>query len=453
MRSAAKRAAVVALLGAVILLFTFVFGKRSAVNRGAANATEVRLLRMFGSCSDEYASVTDLSRATGECGIIQVLTNRFNAENEQGIFVRTETVEWTGYYDHLSAMFATGNPPDVAVMHRSSLPGFTGRDLLLPLGAELQAAGIDLDDYVAAAREAVTVRGEVFALPFDLHALLWHVNLDLMAQAGLVDARGAAVLPRSPEELLAHAERMKRRTGRPYFAIPSQTDPMPTWTFETWVWQQGGEIISANRRKALLHTPQGARALELLAALHRGGHAGRGLDYAGAEQAFLGGEAAVIINGTWGVDHYDAEAKAGITALKRYGVYTPPTLFQQGAAWTDSHLWVLPRHKAPDLRKQKAAVTFLRYLHDHGGTWARTGHLPVRTSVLESEEFRALPHRAEYLDTARIARALPPIENQRAVQDAIVDELNATWLLGRSPARSLSAAQWRVDQILEGEAR
>ena len=65
----------------------------------------------------------------------------------------------------------------------------------------------------------------------------------------------------------------------------------------------------------------------------------------------------------------------------------------------------------------------------------------------------ALPHRAEYLDTARIARALPPIENQRAVQDAMVDELNATWLLGRSPARSLSAAQWRVDQILEGEAR
>ena len=35
----------------------------------------------------------------------------------------------------------------------------------------------------------------------------------------------------------------------------------------------------------------------------------------------------------------------------------------------------------------------------------------------------------------------------------MVNELNATWLLGRSPARSLSAAQWRVDQILEGEPR
>jgi multiple sugar transport system substrate-binding protein len=452
MRSAAKRAAVVALLGAVLLLFTVVLRKRPAVNRSAVNATQITRLRMFGSCSDEYANVTDLSQATGECGIIQVLTNRFNAENTQAIFVRTETVEWSGYYDHLSAMFATGNPPDVAVMHRSSLPDFTERNLVLPLRAELESVGVDLADYVAAAREAVTSHGEVFALPFDLHALLWHINLDLMAQAGLVDARGAVVLPGRPEELLAHAEQMKRRTGRPYFAIPSQTDPMPTWTFETWVWQQGGEIISADGRKSRIHTPQGARALELLSALLRGGHAGRGLDYAGAEQAFLGGEAAVIINGTWGVDHYDAEARAGTAALKRYGAYTPPTLFQQGAAWTDSHLWVLPRPRAPDPRKQKAAVAFLRYLHDHGWAWARTGHLPVRTSVLESEAFRALPHRAEYLDTARVARALPPIQNQRAVQDAMVDELNATWLLGRSPARSLSAAQWRVDQILEGEA-
>jgi multiple sugar transport system substrate-binding protein len=397
--------------------------------------------------------VTDLSRATGECGIIQVLTNRFNAGNPQGIFVRTQTVEWSAYYDHLSAMLAAGNPPDVAVMHRSALPDFTVRSLVLPLRAELEAVGIDLDDYVAAAREAVTSRDEVFALPFDLHALLWHINLGLMAEAGLVDARGAPVLPRNPDELIAHADRMKRLTGRSYFAIPSQTDPMPTWTFQTWVWQQGGEIISADGGKSRIHTPEGTRALDLLATLHRRGYAGRGLDYAGAEQAFLGGEAAVLINGTWGVDHYDAEAKSGAAALKRYGAYTPPTLFQQSAAWTDSHLWVLPRHQIPDLSKQKAAVAFLRYLHDHGGAWARTGHLPVRTSVLESEAFRALPHRAEYLDTARFARALPPIEHQRAIQDAIADELNATWLLGRSPSLSLSAAQRRVDQILVSEAR
>ncbi len=453
MRRATRRAAVVAFVGALALLCAVVLGRRPAGNRGAETGIEITLVRMFGSCSDEYADVIDLSRATGECGIIQVLTNRFNAENNQGIFVRTQTVEWSAYYDHLSAMFAAGNPPDLAVMHRSALPDFTVRDLLIPLRAELEAVGVDLDDYVKAAREAVTLRGEVFALPFDLHALLWHINLGLMAEAGLIDARGAVVLPSSPDELIAHADRMKRLTGRSYFAIPSQTDPMPTWTFETWVWQQGGEIISADGDKARINTPAGARALELLSTLHRRGYAGRGLDYAGAEQAFLSGEAAVLINGTWGVDHYDAEAKSGETALKRYGAYTPPTLFQQSAAWTDSHLWVLPRQEAPDLSKQKAAVAFLRYLHDHDGAWARTGHLPVRTSVLESEVFRALPHRSEYRDIARFARALPSIENQRAIQDAITDELNATWLLGRSSSISLSAAQQRVDQILVREGR
>ena len=53
----------------------------------ARAATEITLFRFFGGCSDEYANVTDLSKAVGECGIIQVLTNKFNAENKEGITV------------------------------------------------------------------------------------------------------------------------------------------------------------------------------------------------------------------------------------------------------------------------------------------------------------------------------------------------------------------------------
>jgi multiple sugar transport system substrate-binding protein len=453
MRRAASLAAVLAVALAIVALCTLAMDRKTGPRPAAGPVTEITLLRMFGSCSDEYSDVTDLSRAVGECGIIQVLTNKFNAENKEGISVRTQAIEWSAYYVRLSAMYAAGSPPDVAVMHRGVLPDFVARDLVLPLKRELEDAGVDLNDYVDAARKAVTIGGEMYALPFDFHGLLWHVNLGLLAQAGLTDERGAARLPSNPEELLAHAAQMKQRTGKDYFAIPSQTDPMPTWTLETWIWQQGGDVLSPDGRAAHFATPEARTALELLSGLYRNGYADHGLDYAGAEQAFLGGEAAVLINGTWVVDRYSAEAKGGAAALQRYGVYTVPTLFGQRAAWTDSHIWILPRHKSPDARKHRAAVAFLRYLHEHGVDWAKTGHLPVRSSVLGSEAFRALPHRADYVDTAVIARALPPIQNQRAIGEVVIEEINATWHLSRSPSVGLSESQRRVEEILARTAR
>jgi len=421
-----------------------------AVTLGASPAlagTEITLFRFFGGCSDEYAHVTDLSKAVGECGIIQVLANKFNAENKEGITVKTQSVEWGVYYDRLSANVAGRTPPDIAVMHRSVLPNYVVRNLLQPLGKDFATVGIDTADFVPVAREAVTSKGEVWALPFDLHALLWHVNADLFTQAGLVDAQGQPKMPTSPAELLRHAETMKAKTGKPYFAIPSGSDPMPAWQYLTWVWQQGGNLVDAER-KAQLESKESKEALRLLNALYAAGHANRKHDYAGAQQAFLAGQAAVLVNGTWGVDTYAAQAKDPKSALKNYVVRDMPNLYGKEAVWSDSHTWVLPQQPKPDAAKQKAALVFLKFLYDNNLQWARTGHLPVRASMLQSAEMRALPHRAEYTRTATIATALPPIEYQRAHMDLLVNELNSTWLVNKEQDKALSDAQRAASAIL-----
>lgn len=412
-----------------------------------ARATEITLFRFFGGCSDEYAKVTDPSKAVGECGIIQVLTNKFNAENKEGITVKTQSVEWGVYYDRLSANLAGGTPPDIAVMHRSVLPNFVVRDLLQPLGQPLAAAGVDSADFVPVARDAVTMKGEMWGLPFDLHALLWHVNADLFAKAGLVDAKGQPKMPTSPAELLQQAEVMKAKTGKRYFAIPSATDPMPTWQFLTWIWQQGANGIDADK-KVNLESKESKEALRLLDALYANGYASSKNDYTSAQQAFIAGEAAVLINGTWGVDTYEAQSKDPKNALKKYVVRDMPTLYGKDATWSDSHMWVLPKQPKPDPAKQKAAITFLKFLYDNNFQWARTGHLPARASVLKSAALQALPHRAEYTRTASIAKAVPAIENQRAIQDLLVTELNSTWLTNKNPDQALADAQRHATQIL-----
>jgi len=419
----------------------------------ALAATEITLFRFFGGCSDEYANVTDLSKAVGECGIIQVLTNKFNAENKEGITVKTQSVEWGVYYDRLSANVAGRTPPDIAVMHRSVLPNYQVRNLLQPLGKDFATVGIDTADFVPVARDAVTANGEVWALPFDLHALLWHVNADLFIKAGLVDANGQPKMPTSPAELLQHAETMKARTGKAYFAIPSGADPMPAWQYLSWVWQQGGNIVDAEKKAAQLESKESKEALRLLNALYAAGHANRKHDYAGAQQAFLAGEAAVLVNGTWGVDTYAAQAGASQSALKNYVVRDMPSLYGKEAVWSDSHTWVLPKQSKPDAAKQKAALTFLKFLNDNNLQWARTGHLPVRASVLKSAEMQALPHRAEYTRTATIATAMPAIQYQRAHMDLLVNELNSTWLVNKDPNKALTDAQRAASHILRRSRR
>jgi multiple sugar transport system substrate-binding protein len=405
------------------------------------------LYRYFGGCSDTYAHVVEVSKAVGECGIIQVLTNRFNADHAGDIIVRTQTAEWSGYYDRLSAAYATRRPPDIAVMNRSLMAGFVDRRLLMPLKDALLQAGIPLDDFIPAAKAGVTFDGDLYGLPYDIHGLLWHLNIDLLTQAGLVDGQGP-LLPSSPEELLSHAKAVREKTGKAYLAIPSQTDPMPTWTFESWVWQQEANLISGDGRTATIATPEAQRALRLLASLYEQGYANAGHDYAAAEQAFLGGEAAVLINGTWVVDSYYAQAGTPSVALRQYAPRVPPQIFGRPAAWIDSHVWVLPRQEATDDRRYGAAVTFLRYLFDHSLAWAQTGHLPARRSIVESAEFAGLPGRQDYLALAWTGRGLPTVERSRAIQDTLAQQVNATWLASEPPDEALRRAQEDVQRIL-----
>lgn len=420
----------------------------------ARAATEITLFRFFGGCSDEYANVTDLAKAVGECGIIQVLTNKFNAENKDGITVKTQSVEWGVYYDRLSANVAGRTPPDIAVMHRSVLPNYQVRNLLRPLAKDFAAVGIDAADFVPAAREGVSANGEIWALPFDLHALLWHVNADLFTKAGLVDDKGQPKLPTSPAELLQHAQTMKAKTGKAYFAIPSGADPMPTWQYLSWVWQQGGNIVDVEKKTMLLESKESKEALRLLNVLYAAGHANAKHDYAGAQQAFLAGEAAVLINGTWGVDTYAAQAAGPAkSGLKTYVVRDMPGIYGKDAVWSDSHTWVVPVQTKPDAAKQKAVLTFLKFLNDNSLQWARTGHLPVRASVLASAELKALPHRAEYTRTATIATAVPAIQYQRAHMDLLINELNSTWLIHKDQDKALADAQRAASSILRRSRR
>jgi multiple sugar transport system substrate-binding protein len=218
--------------------------------------------------------------------------------------------------------------------------------------------------------------------------------------------------------------------------------------FNSFVWQQGSNIISDDGRTAQLDTPEALRVAEFMKSLYDEGLTNKAHDYAAAEQAFLNGEAGILVNGTWAVDKYNAQVASGADGLQNYRIADMPPIFGKPAVWADSHMWVIPTDANRPPEEREAAIAFLKFLNDNNYEWSRTGHLSVRQSVLDSPEFKALPHRTEYAGTAEIATTLPQVQNQRAIQDAMLSEITAIWLAGVEPADALASTQARVQSTL-----
>lgn len=409
----------------------------------AAPASEITLGRFFGACEN---AGTDTAASVGEPCIIQSIINAFSAA-DNGVTVETLPTDWGNYYDQLKASYAGGTPPDVHVLHRSALAEFGELGALADLTDDLAAAGIDTSDWADKALEGVTYNGKILAVPMDFHANLWHVNMDIMAQAGLV-VDGKPVMPHSPAELFEQAKLVKEKTGKDYLTADFAQFPIGVRLVLSLLWQQNANIFADG--EATINTPEALNAVKAITDLFDAGYANPKLNYADAEKAFLNGDAAVLVNGTWVVDAYDAQAAKPETALNSYYVADFPTLFAKGATWADSHSWGIPASlKANNPEKYAAALKFLAFLNDHNIDWARTGHMSVRKSVLESDAYAALPHRSEFSATASIAGDTPVTAKYGAIQDAMNRELQAIWLTGKAPEAALADAEQEVQDLLD----
>ena len=386
--------------------------------------TTIDFAHFFGECADTVGDSTDPAAMVGECPTLTALTNKFNAENEYGITVkRLGGAAWDTYYDQLNTAIAGGTPPDVAVMHGASLADYAQRSLLTPLDDLAEVTGADLSDALPVEQEAISYEDKTYALPFDVHAALAHTNIDLFKEAGMVDADGAPVLPSSPEEFIEAAKTMKEKTGKNFIAIPRVGDGLGWQMVHSLIMQQGSSVLSEDLTEANLDTPEARTAIDFVSSLFDEGYADGDQTYDAASQSFLNGDAAILFNGTWVVDNYNAEAPF------EYKATDFPTLYEEPAIWSNQHMWTIPTQKDADPVQYRAALEFISYLYENDAAWALgTGHIASRTSVIESPEYEAAPQRAGYAETGLTnARTLPRISNWPSVEEICIETVESIW--------------------------
>ncbi len=415
------------------------------LGHGEAHADiELKVARFFDPCLRESEIV---AQANGEACIVQSILSAFGAE-DNNISIDLLPPHRDNYYSQLITAYAGGVPPDVHLLHRHRLPDFATAGLLAPLREDLSAIGVDVGDWQQAAVDAVTIDGQIMAVPFDLHANLWHINPSLLSEAGLIAGDGRPILPTSPGELLQHAELVQEATGKAYLAADFVQYPIGVRSVLSLLWQQGENIFDGG--EALVDSAQMRAAITTFTDLFDAGFANPALNYETAQQAFLDGEVAILINGTWAVDLYDQLVSRGEIALSDYDVADFPTLFDIPATWADSHLWAVPMSlKTERPEAYEAALELLSWINEHNFDWARTGHLAVRTSVLESDAYATLSHRLDYRRSAEFGRDLPVTSGYDEIHDVMTRYLQKIWLDGVPLEEALAGAEADIQRLLK----
>jgi multiple sugar transport system substrate-binding protein len=407
---------------------------------------EITVQRFFGECDAVYGRSTDVAAAEGECGIVTTMINRFEAQNRD-LVVDTNIVAWPGYAQ-LTAQIAAGDPPDLVTMHQGVISDYQGAGLLEPMDAILREAGVSPADFTDAGRRGVTKGGAIYGMPWDTIGGLFHVNTRLFEQAGLM-REGKPVMPRSAEELLEHARRFKAATGKPYL-IQSQVNDPATHVRNLYTYLLAQDAVFFPDEKHIrLQTPEARRVVQLFRTLEREALTTRNQDNPAAIASFFNGEGGVFPTGTWMLGAFEAEARTpGRPLHQSYAVVPYPRLWGREAAFVDGHAWVMPRReRTPEQRR--ALARLLRFMADHNFDWSRTGHVPAFRAIVESPEFRALPHRASIAPLATTGAPLPPfVQRQGAIEGMVGEELSSAVAGTKTIDQALADAERRVNDLL-----
>jgi len=372
--------------------------------------------------------------------------NRFNAENPD-IRIDVNVVAWPGY-PQLTAQVAARDPPDLVTMHEGVISDYASKGLVEPVDGYLRAAGISPSDFTEAARQGVTMYGHVYALPWDTHGGLFHVNTALFAKAGLMRA-GKPVLPDSADEMLQQARQFERRTGKPYLIQSNVGDPaFAARNLYTYMMAQGA-VLFPDAKHVRLNTPIGVDVANYFRRINVEKLGTQNMDTPAAIAAFVSGEGGIYPTGTWMIGSFEQEAKTpGRPLYKSYAVYPYPQLWGAHVEYVSGHSWVVPtRTRTP---AQRAAIArFFKFMAAHNYDWTRTGHIPAFKAVLDDPRFKALPHRADIAPLASMGRPLPAyVLRQNAIEGIVGEEAAAAFTGQKSVPQALAAAERRVDQLL-----
>ena len=107
-------------------------------------------------------------------------------------------------------------------------------------------------------------KGNVYGIPFKVYAQGLYINKTLFEQAGLVDANGDVIVPKTYEEVYEAAKTIKEKTGKAGFGLATINN-QGGWHTVNVAWAHGTEFLTKSddgKYTSTLNTPETVAAYE-----------------------------------------------------------------------------------------------------------------------------------------------------------------------------------------------
>jgi multiple sugar transport system substrate-binding protein len=319
------------------------------------------------------------------------LVNGFNA-SQKDIQVKATTLTWgTPYYTKLTTSTIAGQAPDVAIMHLSRMASFAPTGIITEIdGGLMSKYGLVAGQFSPRPWQMAHSSGNLMAIPLDTHPMVMYYNKTFAQKAGLLGPDGL-LKPITGATALVSAFKSAMSAGAKW-GVSVDTEDVNPWRLWTALYAQlgGGAIVSPDGKQVLLDDSMGVEAASFMRELSLGAKVtGPATDYNACVALFGDQKAGFFLNGEWEVTTFQT---GGIP----FDMTLFPQIYDNPNTWSDSHSFVIPHQRSADPDRLDAVMQFISYVQKNAITWAKGGHIPAYTPVVQSSAYQTLLPQAHY---------------------------------------------------------
>lgn len=371
---------------------------------------------------------------------IDALVKEFNAGTgaEAGVNINLLIIPWDDYYTKLSVSMASRTAPDLAVMHSHQIATFVKQGALEAYTPEeVATAGLVEAEYIAPLWKAGIVNEQRYGVPIDAFPRHIYYNKALFEQAGL-DPENP---PKTGAEVHDAAQKIQALGDGTIGLFFQLTGSGAARNFYSFYWQYQDDLYNAEMTDVADGFAASAKkSLETLKTYMDEGLAPKDVI---ADSAALFAQNKIGISLTQITDlpvYQTAAAEQGL----EFGVAPLPVFGDRPATFALGHNFIIPRGTPPESRAD--ALVFVKWIGDNSIAWTKTGKMPAKATVLESDEFKALPEQA-LIATSLDYVHFPPASSVQPAVDRVVQQNAEAFYAGQVDADT--AVQMMADGIRE----
>jgi multiple sugar transport system substrate-binding protein len=336
------------------------------------------------------------------------------------------------------ATVQSGKGPDLGIMHITQLPTNAARGVILAMDDVANELNLKKSDFAPVVWDAGVYNGKRYGIPLDVHPLGLFYNKGTMEKAGL-DPNSP---PQTKDDYMAALEQLKSKGIQGHWMSPFLfTGGL---TFQSLIYQFGGELYNENVTKATFNSEAGVNALTWMVDVVKEGYSPKDVAQDAEYTAFQNGKNAFMWNGIWNILELDT-----VKGLD-YGVAQLPQIGSQKGAWADSHNFVIMNKRGQDPNKVAASKVFINWISKRSVEWAKAGQVPARDEVRESQEFKSLKWQPVIAKELPYVQFPPPVPGIGDVYTGSLEPaINEAVLLKKEPEAALDEAANTADQLLK----